>query len=341
MGRAKGSVVSTPKEGKPGSGDLWCVRAEFGRYTRHFVEGGYIGIGWLSQTDLSDVTARDELYPLYRAGHPDDTSNIVVGQQVGQIARFRLDMRAGDHVITPAADTEWLHHGKLAPEPSYYFAGEDDGCPYRHRRRVDWAKDRLRRADMSVPFQNTIRSSLTVFAVSQRDEFLVAIGEADAAILQEAAAYDPYGAVLDQVLELDDKEFEILVGHLLTALGFEGSEVTGKTGDGGVDATGELNVANLAKVKVFVQAKRYRQGSRVTANTVKQLRQAIPFGGQGAFITTADFRRAAHEVALEPGFPRIGLVNGRQLVDLMVAHWDAIPLEFKERLGLRPGLVRA
>lgn len=47
---------------------------------------------------------------------------------------------------------------------------------------------------------------------------------------------------------MDAQEFEILVGHLLTALGFEGSEVTGKTGDGGVDATGELNVSNLAKV---------------------------------------------------------------------------------------------
>jgi restriction system protein len=146
--------------------------------------------------------------------------------------------------------------------------------------------------------------------------------------------------VLEQVLELDDKEFEILVGHLLTALGFEGSEVTGKTGDGGVDAIGELNVANLAKVKVFVQAKRYKLGSKVNAGTVKQLRQAIPFGGQGAFITTADFQKAATDVALEPGFPRIGLINGRQLVDLLVEHWNDIPAEFRERLGLKPGLVR-
>jgi len=37
-------------------------------------------------------------------------------------------------------------------------------------------------------------------------------------------------------------------------------------------AMGELNVANLAKVKVFVQAKRYKQGTKITANTVKQLR---------------------------------------------------------------------
>lgn len=92
---------------------------------------------------------------------------------------------------------------------------------------------------------------------------------------------------------------------------------------------------------VFVQAKRYKLGSKVNANTVKQLRQAIPFGGQGAFITTADFQRAAADVALEPGFPRIGLIHGRQLVDLLIEHWGDIPSEFRERLGLKPGLVRA
>jgi restriction system protein len=127
----------------------------------------------------------------------------------------------------------------------------------------------------------------------------------------------------------------------LTALGFEGSEVTGKPGDGGVDATGELNAANLAKVKIFVQAKRYKIGSRVSANVVKQLRSSIPSNGQGAFITTADFQEAATDVALQQGFPRIGLVSGRQLVDLLVEHWNDIPAEFRERLGLRPGLVLA
>lgn len=319
---------------------VWCVRAEFGTYTKQFVEGGYVAIGWMSNSDLSRIKARDALYPLYKAEHPDDTSNIVIGQQVGQIARFLLEIQAGDYVITPAADTEWLHYGKLDPDPSYVFAEGGDGCPYRHRRRVTWAGSRLKRGDFSVPFQNTIRSSLTVFAISQRDEFLAAIGQAALVQKQAAAQYDPYRVVLEQVLELDDKEFEILVGHLLTALGFEGSEVTGKTGDGGVDATGELNVANLAKVKVFVQAKRYKLGSKVNAGTVRQLRQAIPFGGQGAFITTADYQGAAADVALEAGFPRIGLINGRQLVDLLIEHWSDIPPEFRERLGLKPGLVR-
>lgn len=319
---------------------LFCVRAEFGTYTKNFVSGGYVAIGWMSRTDLSGVTSRDELYPLYKAEHPADTSNIVIGQQVGQIARFLLEMQAGDYVITPAADTELLHYGVIAADPSYLYAKGNDGCPYRHRRRLHWANETLKRSGLSVPFQNTIRSSLTVFAVSQRDEFLAAIGRKDLTSAPKAAAYDPYRAVLEQVLQLDDKEFEILVGHLLTALGFEGSEVIGKSGDGGVDATGELNVANLAKVKVFVQAKRYQLGAKVTANVVKQLRQAIPFGGQGAFITTAGFQNGAADVALEAGFPRIGLINGRQLVDLLVEHWNDIPVVFQERLGLKPGLVR-
>lgn len=320
--------------------NIWCVRAEYGTYTQHFVKGGYVAIGWMPNADLSKIASRDQLYPIYQKEHPEDTSKLVIGQQVGQIARFLIEMKVGDYVITPASDTDYLHFGKIKDIPNYQFADGSDGCPYKHRRLVEWEKKTLERSMFSVPFQNTIRSSLTVFGISQKDEFLTLIGQGSLVQPKEKAVYDSYQVVLEQILELDDKEFEILVGHLLTALGFEGSEVTGKTGDGGVDAIGELNASNLAKVKVFVQAKRYKLGSKINAGTVKQLRQAIPFGGQGAFITTADFQKSASEVALEAGFPRIGLINGRQLVDLLIEHWSNIPGDFQERLGLKPGLVK-
>lgn len=314
---------------------VWCVRAEFGTYSRPFVDGGYVAIGWLPDVDLAREDSREGLAERYRLANPKD-SNFVVGQQVGQIGRLVLDMKHGDLVITPDANTELLHCGRIVGD--YDFQPGDAACPYPHRRRVKWFDAPLLRSGLSVPLQNTLRSSLTVFSVSQVDEVLVAVGLLAEARPKSRSAYDPHQTVLEQILELDDKEFEILVAALLTALGFEGSEAVGKTGDGGVDATGELNVSNLAKVKVFVQAKRYRLGSRIAASTVRQLRQAIPFGGQGAFITTADFQKQALEVALEPGFPRIGLINGRQLVDLLVEHWDNIP-EFHERLGLKRGLV--
>ena len=318
--------------------NVWVVRADFGKYTDNFISGGYAAIGWIREKNLSEVNTRDELYPVYREAHPDDTSNIVVGQQVGQIARFLLEIKAGDYIITPPSNTEWLHYGQVEANPAYFYEYGSDGCPYPHRRRVNWADMRIRRPEFSIPFQNAIRSSLTVFKVSQGEELLNKIGVKPSATRMPS---DPYRVVLNQILELDAAEFEILVGHLLTALGFEGSEVTGKTGDGGVDVTGELNVSDLAKVKVFVQVKRYKVGAKVSANIVKQLRASIPSGGQGAFITTADYQAKATEVALELGFPRIGLIDGHRLVDLLIEHWESIPAEFHESLGLRRGLVRS
>jgi len=320
---------------------LWVVRAEFGTYTRQFVEGGYIAVDYSIGKTLEDLGSREGIAALYRASHTDEQSNIVVGQQAGQLSRFLLEMQVGDYVITPSADTEWLRYGVLTEKTYWFDPSPQDGCPYRHRRGVEWSSEQLSRSSFSVPFQNTIRSSLTVFAVSQVDEFMLRINAEGYKPSKRESHYDPYESVLERVLELDDKEFEILVAHLLTALGFEESKVTGKTGDGGVDATGILNVSNLAKVKVFVQAKRYKRGSKINANVVKQLRTAIPVGGQGAFITTADFQSLASEVAVEQGFSRIGLINGRQLVDLLVEHWQDIPEEFRDRLGLRIGLIRA
>jgi hypothetical protein len=45
---------------------LYCVCADFGKYTKHFIDGNYVAIDWLPQDDLSSVSTREELYPLYR-----------------------------------------------------------------------------------------------------------------------------------------------------------------------------------------------------------------------------------------------------------------------------------
>lgn len=319
--------------------ELYCVRAEFGTYTKQFIDGGYVAIGWLPNNDLSAIASRDELYTLYKKEYPEDTSNVVIGQQVGQIARFLLEIKPGDYVITPAQNTEFIYYGIVEENP-YYFSDGADGCPYRHRKKVKWHKEPIQRSQFSVPFQNTIRSSLTVFCISHKKNFFTTIGKPELVPESEKKVeFDYYTSVLNKILELDEKEFEILITHILNALGFEGSEHKGKVGDGGVDATGELNVANMAKIKLFVQAKRYKLGSKINANVVKALRANIPAGGQGAFITSADYQEAAKKIAVEQGFPRIGLINGEQLVDILAEHWNDIPVEFRDKLGLKIGLV--
>ena len=319
--------------------NVWCVRAKFGEYADNFRNGGYVALDYSIAEKYPIGKGREAFTDIYKKYNPSDKSPIVIGQQVGQITRFSESMKPGDYVITPSSNTDELYYGKVADEPYYFVAEPDDGCPYRHRRKVKWSKETALRSMFSVPFQNTIRSSLTVFAVSQVTEFLTTIDAEGDESLEAIPAYDQTKSVLERILLLDAKEFEILVSYLLTAVGFEETEVTGKTGDGGVDVTGTLNVFNLAEVRVYVQAKRYKLGNKISTGVVKKLRMAIPSGGQGVFITTADFQRLAYSAATEAGFPRIGLINGRQLVDLLVGHWKNIPSDFQSKLGLKIGLI--
>jgi len=320
--------------------ELYCVRANFGQYSEHFVKGGYVALGWLEHDDLSKIKNRDELEVLYRKDKPNDTSPYVVGQQVGQIARFLLEMRPGDYVITPSAELEYLYYGVIKDVP-YAYVVPTDGCPYRHRRMVDWSKMKLQRNQFPVPFQNTIRSSLTIFSISDKNSFFDIIGKKNLASVEEIRVHETASdAVLKRILELDATEFEILVTRLLSALGFESTH-TGKPGDGGVDARGELNLYGMAKIKLYVQAKRYHPGSKISAKTVKELRQSIPSDGQGAFITTAEFHKDALQTAIEPGFPRIGTIDGKQLVDILSEKWEELelPEEIGKKLNLKRGLI--
>lgn len=318
--------------------NLFCVRADFGKYTQHFIKGGYIGIGWIENRALSEVKNKDDIQNLYVENYPNDVSPYKIGQQVGQIARFLFEIKANDYVITPARETNNIYWGIVLEEP-YYYSDMNDGCPFIHRRKVKWNKEPVQRKQFSVPFQNSIRSSLTVFSIKHKNDFFKIIGKKDFA--EEIKVKESTEEiVLRKILELDAGEFELLVTNILTALGFE-AERTGKVGDKGIDVEGELDLHGLAKIKLIVQAKRYTLGARVSERDVRALRQNIPTDAQGAFITTAKFDKKALEAAVEPGFPYIGTINGSQLVDILYETLDELELddEIKQKLGLKKGLV--
>jgi predicted Mrr-cat superfamily restriction endonuclease len=318
--------------------DIFCVRANFGQHADHFKEGGYVAIGWFHDHDLGSICDREGIQRIYAHHHPWDTSPYVIGQQVGQVSRFLFEIKVGDFVVTPTANTDLVYWGVVKDHAYEFVAAPSDGCPWQHRRPVEWNPEPVRRSLFSVPLQNTMRSSLTVFQIGQKASFFEAIGRTDLVPDGVRATESAAEVVLNRILELNDQDFELLVTDLLRALGFEAQHL-GRSGDGGVDATGEMDVYNVAKIRLYVQAKRYRRGARINANAVKALRQNIPAGAQGAFITTCDFQPAALEVATEPGFARIGTVDGQQLVDMLAEKWDALDPEMRSRLGLKRGLV--
>ena len=106
-----------------------------------------------------------------------------------------------------------------------------------------------------------------------------------------------------------------------------------------MDVEGTLDVQGFANVELKVQAKRYKLGSEVGPRAIKEFRASVPEKGQAAFVTTGGYTKKAREEAEREDFKRIGLVDGRQLVDILTEEYDRLPPEVRERLGLRRVLV--
>lgn len=118
--------------------------------------------------------------------------------------------------------------------------------------------------------------------------------------------------VLTQKLQPD--AFERLAQRLLRESGFIHVEVTGKSGDGGIDGKGIARINGMLSFHVIFQCKRY-QGN-VTAGYVRDFRGAmVGRADRGLLITTGTFTRDAVREATRDGAPPIDLIDGDQLAD--------------------------
>ena len=122
-------------------------------------------------------------------------------------------------------------------------------------------------------------------------------------------------SLLEIVRAITPDAFERLCQRLLRESGFTKVEVTGKTGDGGIDGAGVLRV-NLISFHVRFQCKRYT-GS-VPAREIRDFRGAmVGRADKGLFITTGRFTRDAEQEATRDGAPAIDLIDGISLCSLL------------------------
>jgi restriction system protein len=124
--------------------------------------------------------------------------------------------------------------------------------------------------------------------------------------------------LLARLMTLPPAEFETLVSRLLVALGFEEVSVTGRSGDGGIDVRGTLVVGAVIRTRMAVQAKRWK--ANVQSPVVQQVRGSLGTHDQGLIITTSDFSTGARTEAERPNAVPVALMNGEQLVALLVEH---------------------
>lgn len=120
----------------------------------------------------------------------------------------------------------------------------------------------------------------------------------------------------EQLLRLTPDAFERLAMRLLRESGFVQVEVTGRSGDGGIDGKGIIKLQNVLSYHVVFQCKRYKES--VSSSAIRDFRGAmIGRADKGLFITTGTFTRDAIKEATRDGASPIDLIDGENLVEML------------------------
>ena len=195
-----------------------------------------------------------------------------------------------------------------------------------------WARTYLKRYNL---LENSERG---VWALSEKglqagkvvpEEVIKSVQQEDRAAREEAAEAEAeeetpemvrelrwQDAALNALKEMPPDAFERLCQRLLRESGFIQVEVTGRSGDGGIDGRGVVKLGGILSFHVIFQCKRYKDS--VTAGAIRDFRGAmVGRADKGLFLTTGTFTRDARSEAQRDGAPPLDMIEGDELVVML------------------------
>jgi restriction system protein len=158
----------------------------------------------------------------------------------------------------------------------------------------------------------------------------------DAADIDAPEEVKDWRAILKEtLLQMAPDAFERLVKRILRESGFYQVEVTGQSGDGGIDGKGIFRIAGFISFNVLFQCKRYRDNS-INASNIRDFRGALQGrADKGLFITTSTFTRDAVKEALRDGAPPIDLIDGESLIEKLHELHLGLKIELIEKVEVQ------
>lgn len=247
----------------------------------------------------------DALRGLGGSGRPDEV--------IEQIARDQGISDAVQNELTPSGE---LRYPKQVHWARFYLVRE--GLIDSSRRGIWSLTERGRVTQLShsqareiflkrVKFDQELRKARSPETAAQPD---TTSEPADAEGCQHRTA------ILEVMQSLPASGFERLAQRLLREAGFVEVIVTGKSGDGGIDGYGTLQINPLVSFKVLFQCKKYKDS--VSPSVIRDFRGAMAGrADKGIIITTGTFTTEARREASRDGAHPIELVDGGKLVDML------------------------
>lgn len=312
------------------------------------LEDGFVSIGWDEIGDLAIIGPdRDKLKAAVSSAYPEAKPG-AIPVWAGVLLRFGFEMAVGDLVVAPQKRDSTISLGRITGDCFYH----PQATVHRHRRTVEWIETGIARPEFSQKALYEIGSSLTLFRVkTHASEFLNRVngvvgggGESKASptsmdVAVEWAEEEPSAEKIDRFTRdfiakalhdnVSHEDFEHFVADVLRGLGYQ-ARVTQYSNDGGVDVIAHRDPLGLEPPLLKVQCK--HSLAKPASSDVQQLTGALSHGELGLFVTLGSYSKDA--IALERNRHDLRLVNGEELVDMVLQVYPTLPQRWKSLLPL-------
>ncbi len=322
---------------------VWGIHAgRTGDADELFLKQNCVAIGWAEMGDLKSVVPnRDAFKAKFLEKYPQ-TKPGAIPVQAGQIFRFVNELSINDFIIYPTKLTRQINIGQVIGEYQY---NPTLATGYPHQRSVKWLRQ-LPRTNFTQGALYEIGSAMSLFQVkSYAEEFLAAI-ESKSIPQSAPVTSDETVALVAEEIEQTTRDFLLkklaqelkghplahFVAHLLGTMGYR-TRVSPPGPDGGIDILAHKDELGFEPPIIKVQVKG-SEGS-IGAPAVQALYGNIDGANHefGLFVALGTFTPQAQIFARSKS--NLRLIDGEQLVNLVLEHYEDFDSQYKGRLPLK------
>ncbi len=318
---------------------IWGIHAgSEGEADSLFIKNKVIAIGWRRIGDLSKYKDREAYKNILQKNY-EDMSVGALRNTAGIFYRFVYDMQIGDLVIYPSKRSKQIYNGEVKSEYQYM---SESTTGFINQRDVEW-KANYPRTRFSQQALYEIGSALSLFQVKNYgDEFLAALEgkpESEEPALGEETeevatiAEDVETQTKDFVLKQLGRNYkgealEVFIVHLLEKMGYHARQTFKNSPS--VDIIAHKDEFGFESPLIKCQVK--SEEGAIKLEPVKKLCSRVKSNEYGLFITLSIYNDKVYRFAESQ--PNLRLIDGYELVDLILEHYDELDTKYKNTIPL-------
>jgi restriction system protein len=318
---------------------IWGIHAgKTGDADNLFLHHNVIAIGWTKMGDLSKLqNDREAFKKAVAIAYPDSKPGAIPGN-AGQLYRFIHEMKPGDLVVYPSKRDRQVHIGRVEGQYSYDVKIEPG---YPNQRTVKWLRS-VPRTALSQGALYEIGSAMSLFQVRTYAEEFWAILEGQ--LVAPISKLDETVAPVAEDIEENTRDFVIkrlsqelkghplqdLIAQLLNIIGYK-TRVSPEGADGGIDIIAHKDELGFEPPIIKVQVK--SSDGSIGDPIVSALYGKVGANEHGLMVTLGTFTPQAKNFAKSK--TNLRLIDGNELVDLIVRHYEEFDSRYKGLIPLK------